>query len=67
MDRYYGKSNEEDAKYLVCYINDVLTPASDEFFSQLAHNKVMLHNAYSFNTISAHAIDYMLFIAKKND
>ncbi len=65
MDRYNEKSSEEDARYLISYINDVLIPASDEFFSQLSDNKVKLHHVYSFNAILAHAIDYMLFIAKK--
>jgi hypothetical protein len=65
MDRYNEKSSEKDAKYLISYINDVLIPASNEFFNQLRDNNVKLHHVYSFNTILAHAIDYMLFIAKK--
>ena len=46
-------------------MNDVLIPASDEFFSQLSNNELKLHHVFSFNAILAHAIDYMLFIAKK--
>lgn len=65
MDRYTKQSNENDAKYLILYINDVLIPASGEFFNQLSNNKVKLHHAFSFNAILAHAIDYMVFIAKK--
>ncbi|TMO85931.1 hypothetical protein CWC15_06950 [Pseudoalteromonas spongiae] len=65
MDSYNENSSEEDARYLISYINDVLIPASDEFFSKLSDNKVKLHHVYSFNAILAHAIDYMLFIAKK--
>lgn len=65
MDRYGEQSSEKDAKYLISYINDVLIPASNEFFSQLHDNKVKLHHVFSFNSILAHAIDYMVFIAKK--
>lgn len=65
MDRYNEKSNEVDAKYLLSYIDGVLIPASDEFFSQLSGNNIKLHRAFSFNAILAHAIDYMVFIAKK--
>ena len=65
MDIYSEQSNELDAKYLISYINNVLIPASDEFFDQLMGNKVKLHHVYSFNSILAHAIDYMLFIAEK--
>jgi hypothetical protein len=65
MVRYSGQSNEIDAKYLISYINDVLIPASDEFFYKLSDNKVKLHHAFSFNAILAHAIDYMVFISNK--
>ncbi|MBE0443303.1 MAG: hypothetical protein ACTH7W_05255 [Psychrobacter sp.] len=65
MEFYTGKSEEDDAKYLLSYINDVLIPASEEFFVLVNQNKVLLHHAFSFNTILSHAIDYMIFIAKK--
>jgi hypothetical protein len=65
MDIYNGKSNEVDAEYLLSYIDSVLIPASDEFFSQLRDNKIKLHHVFSFNAIVAHVIDYMVFIAKK--
>lgn len=65
MKRYDEKSSEEDAKYLLLYINDVLIPASNEFFKLLGCNNVNLHNVFSFNAILAHSIDYMVFIAKK--
>ena len=65
MEFYTGKSEEDDAKYLLSYINDVLIPASKEFFVLLDKNQVLLHHAFSFNTILSHAIDYMVFIAKK--
>lgn len=65
MEVYNGKSEEHDANYLLCYINDVLIPGSNEFFKLLNDNKVELHHAFSFNAILAHAIDYMVFIAKK--
>jgi len=65
MERYNKQSSEEDAKYLLSYINDVLIPSSDEFFKLLNCNKVKLHHAFSFNAILAHAVDYMVFIAKK--
>lgn len=65
MEIYDGQSSEEDAKYLLSYIDDVLIPSSDEFFNLLDDNNVMLHHAFSFNAILAHAIDYMVFIAKK--
>lgn len=31
---YTGSSDEKDASYLLSYLDDVLTPASEEFFSQ---------------------------------
>jgi hypothetical protein len=65
LEVYNVKSEEEDAKYLLSYINDVLIPSSKEFFSLLDDNKVVLHHAFSFNAILAHAIDYMVFIANK--
>lgn len=57
--------HHEDAAYLLSYINNVLIPASKEFFELLDEDKVMLHHAFSFTTILTHAIDYMIFIAKK--
>ncbi len=54
-----------DTDYFLAYVNDVLSPASEEFFSLVADNKVRLHHAYSFNAILAHAVDYMVFIASK--
>ena len=54
-----------DARYLLSYINEVLIPSSDEFFKLLDQNKVQLHHAFSLNAILTHAIDYMVFIAKK--
>lgn len=65
MEIYSNKSNDRDAKYLLAYINDVLIPSSKEFFILLDDNKVLLHHAFSFNAILAHAIDYMVFIASK--
>lgn len=65
MDIYNEKSSDDNAKYITSYINDVLIPASDEFSIRLDSNKIELHHVYSFNTILAHAIDYMVFIAKK--
>jgi hypothetical protein len=65
LEIYNGNSEERDANYLLCYVNDVLIPASNEFFKLLDDNKVELHHAFSFNAILAHAIDYMVFIAKK--
>lgn len=65
MDSYNEKSNDADAKYLISYISDVLAPASNEFFSKLSNNEIELHHVYSFNSILAHVIDYMLFIAQK--
>ena len=65
IERYEKLSNEEDARYLLSYLNDVLIPASKEFFDLLDDNQIKLHHAFSFNAILAHAIDYMLFIANK--
>jgi hypothetical protein len=67
MEIYQGKSDVEDAKYLISYINDVLKPASNDFFNLLDDNKLQLHQAFSFNSILAHAIDYMVFIATKQN
>lgn len=66
MEIYSNKSKEKDAEYLLSYINDVLTPASNDFFKRLDKNEVLLHHAFSFNAILAHAIDYMVFIAQKS-
>ncbi|GAA4356708.1 hypothetical protein [Kangiella marina] len=65
MERYNEKSDEKDAKYLLSYLDDVLIPASEEFFNLLSHNELRLHHVFSFNSILAHAVDYMVFIAKK--
>ncbi|HEJ7249028.1 TPA: hypothetical protein SML60_001452 [Serratia marcescens] len=65
MEIYSGRSEEKDANYLISYFSDVLNPASEEFFSLLNADGLKLHHVFSFNTILAHAIDYMLFIAKK--
>lgn len=63
---YETKSDDEHGKYFLSYLNDVLIPSSKEFFSLLDSNKLMLHHAFSFNAILAHAIDYMVFIAQKH-
>lgn len=55
----------DKTSYLVSYINDVLLPSSYEFMSLMEENNLRLHHAYSFNIIVAHAIDYMVFVAKK--
>lgn len=65
MEFYTEKSEESDAIYLISYINDVLIPASKEFFILLNKNEVLLHHAFSFNAILSHAIDYIHFIVKK--
>ena len=65
MEVYTKKSDDNDAQYLLTYINNVLIPSSNEFFILLDDNKVLLHHAFSFNAILAHAIDYMVFIANK--
>lgn len=62
---YEGVSNKEDARYLLSYLNEVLIPASQDFFGSLDNNQLKLHQAFSFTTILAHAIDYILFISKK--
>lgn len=65
MEQYDQQSDEKDAKYLLSYLEDVLIPASEEFFNLLGSNALKLHHVFSFNAILAHAVDYMLFIAKK--
>ena len=65
MEIYNGRSDEKDAGYLLAYLNDVLLPASEEFFSHLSENDLALHHVFSFNAIVAHAVDYMVFIAQK--
>ncbi|HGY6638978.1 TPA: hypothetical protein ACNTBV_004064, partial [Escherichia coli] len=65
MELYTGSSDEKDASYLLSYLDDVLTPASEEFFTILNNNKLKLHHVFSFNAILAHVVDYMIFIAKK--
>ncbi|SAE77455.1 Uncharacterised protein [Enterobacter cloacae] len=51
MELYTGSSDEKDASYLISYLNDVLTPASDEFFTILNNNTLQLHHVFSFNAI----------------
>lgn len=63
---YNEKSTKEDANYFLSYLNDVLIPASNEFFELLDTNQLRLHHTFSFNAIVAHAIDYMVFISKKH-
>lgn len=63
---YSEKSNEENANYFLSYLKNVLIPASREFFELLDENNLKLHHVFSFNAILAHAIDYMVFIAKKH-
>ncbi|MGM7888603.1 hypothetical protein ACS790_19500 [Yersinia enterocolitica] len=65
MELYNGQSNKKDAGYLLSYLNNVLIPASEEFFILLSENSLKLHHVFSFNAILAHAVDYMVFIAKK--
>lgn len=62
---YEGNSNEKDARYLLSYLNKVLIPASQDFFKLLDKNQLKLHQVFSFNTILAHAIDYIWFISNK--
>ncbi|HBE9116893.1 TPA: hypothetical protein KNG88_002584 [Citrobacter braakii] len=65
MELYIDKSDEKDTSYLISYLNDVLKPASKDFFKLLDSNSLRLHHVYSFNAILAHAVDYMVHIAKK--
>ena len=63
---YKEKPNKENANYLLSYLKIILISASQEFFELLDENKLKLHHVFSFNAILAHAIDYMVFIAKKH-
>ncbi|CAM6764533.1 TPA: hypothetical protein ACGTJE_002747 [Escherichia coli] len=65
IELYTGSSDEKDASYLLSYLDNVLTPASEEFFTILNNNTLKLHHVFSFNAILAHVVDYMIFIAKK--
>ncbi|CAI0911416.1 hypothetical protein [Serratia quinivorans] len=65
MELYIDQSDEKDAHYLLSYLDDVLTPASEEFFLLLNVNDLKLHHVFSFNAVLAHVVDYMMFIAKK--
>lgn len=65
MELYSDKSDDKDASYLISYLNNVLKPASEEFFKLIDSNSMKLHHAYSFNAILAHVIDYMTYILKK--
>lgn len=65
MELYDKQSAENDANYLLSYLDNVLIPASDDYFKLLNDNSLKLHHAFSFNAIVAHAIDYMVYIAKK--
>jgi len=59
------KLKDEDLRYFIAYINDVVHPSSKEFNERLTKNELELHQAFSFNAILAHAIDYMVFLASK--
>ena len=65
MPLYNSHSDEKDAAYLLSYLDDVLIPASQEFFKLLGENNLKLHHVFSFNAILSHAIDYMVFIVQK--
>lgn len=67
MGAYIGKSDSKDSEYFISYVNEVLRPASSEFFDSLDDNKLKIHHAFSFNAILAHAIDYMVFISQKQE
>lgn len=65
MKLYSESSSKEDVSYLLSYLNNVLIPASEEFFTLLSENNLELHHVFSFNAIVAHSIDYMVFTAAK--
>lgn len=65
MEQSNKESNEKDTDYLLSYLDNVLIPASEEFFRLLPGNCLKLYHVFSFNAILAHAVDYMVFIAKK--
>jgi hypothetical protein len=62
MKIYDGIPEKKDADYLISYINNIIIPASHDFFILLEDNELKLHNVFSFNAILAHAIDYIWFI-----
>lgn len=65
MELYCESSDEKDASYLLSYINDVILPASVDFFEKLETNTLRLHHVFSFNAILAHATDYIVYIVNK--
>lgn len=65
MELYCESSDEKDASYLLSYINDVILPASVDFFEKLEYNTLRLHHVFSFNAILAHATDYIVYIVNK--
>ena len=65
MELYCESSDEKDASYLLSYINDVILPASVDFFEKLESNTLRLHHVFSFNAILAHATDYIVYIVNK--
>ena len=67
MKLYSESSDEKDALYLLSYINDVILPASVDFFEKLEGNSLRLHHVFSFNAILAHATDYIVYIVNKKN
>jgi hypothetical protein len=57
--------SDKDAEYFFKYMNEVLSPSYKEFQCLMEDNKLSLHHLFSFNSIIAHAIDYMVFIENK--
>lgn len=59
-------SIEIDINYFLSYKNDVLAPATKEFFELLNEDNLKLHHVFSFNAILAHAVDYIIFAGGEN-
>ena len=41
------------------YLENILSPASEEFFRKISRNEVGLHDAFGTNLFVAHAVDYI--------
>jgi len=54
---------EQKCKYFIEYVDKMILPSADEFFNLVDKNQLKVYKAFSFNSILAHAIDYMALIS----
>jgi len=58
-----SKIVEQKCKYFIEYVDKMILPSADEFFNLVDENHLKIYKTFSFNSILAHAIDYMALIS----